>query len=213
MSTPPWPIPSLLGSGRVDRSCRASGRFALQRIAFTEAAGARAPAHERLARRELVGGRSCAFFLSTARWYRVWWVGPSARRRIRPWLARNSARPHPALVSSPGRTASPQILLRAGRPMLASRNSPAIAEGSQQAKTGWRRRPRAARASGRKSCPDLRHLRSTRFSPCRLDARLIIKPPAFGSSCWVPRERGPWGALRCTLVRLLMNRGLWPPTC
>jgi hypothetical protein len=106
----------------------------LERIDSAEAGRARVFTWGGVARRELAAARRCAFFLSTALGQVVCGVKLSARRRSHSSLARNCAKPHPALVLSLARAPGPQISLRSGGSILASPNSPAIANGSRGAK-------------------------------------------------------------------------------
>jgi hypothetical protein len=137
--------------------------WAREKITATEAAGAGESEHESVTRRQLAASSGCAVFLSTALGNAVSRVGLSARRRSQPSLARACARPHPALVSPRNRAAGPQISLGSECSLLASQNSPTIANGLRGAKTGTHRSRQTPRSAGAKICPDLRHLGGTRF--------------------------------------------------
>ena len=139
------------------------GACPLAGIAATEAGGAGSSANGRAPRRQLAVPSGCAVFLSTALGNVSFTARLSARRRSHPSLACACARPHPALVSSPNRAASPQISLRSEFSIPASPNSPTIANGLRKAKSGSPRSQHAARFCGEKICPDLRHLCGTRF--------------------------------------------------
>ena len=116
-----------------------------------------------LFRRELVAAQRCTVFLSTGLWNTVQSVKLLARRRGPRWLARDCAKPHLALVSWPGRAASPQISRRAGCSIFASPISSAIANGLLAAKTRQRSFRQASRSCREKIRPDLRHLCIFRF--------------------------------------------------
>ena len=139
------------------------GTCALEKLASSEAAETGSSANRRSLRRQLAVPGGCTVFLSTALGNVAFAVALSARRRNHPSLTRACARPHPALVSSPNRAASPQISLRSESLNPRSPNSPTIANGLREAKTGSCCSWQAPRSPDEKICPDLRHLRGTRF--------------------------------------------------
>jgi len=126
---------------------------ALERVESTEAGGAHASAQGGEARREPSAASGCAVFLSTALAKVVCLVRLSARRRSRSSLALDSAKPHPALVLSLGRAPGPQISRRSGYLILASPNSPAIANGSRGAKTASLSPPQVLRSLPTRNLP------------------------------------------------------------
>ena len=168
----PFPVPRRVAGidlARHRSACAPRG------IDSTEAGGARSFTQGSVARRELAAARGCTVFLSTGLWNMVWLVRFSARRRSCSLLARDCAKPHPALVSSPGRATSPQISRRAKRSLFASPNSSAIANGLRPAETRKRGPQEASRSCREKNLAWSRHLCSSRFLVlsvgCRIDTK------------------------------------------